>query len=57
MTSRIGVGEAQTGEQIDVKLLVAGCVIQDKNRINLIESLGVAVSEMDADTDSVDYAL
>ena len=42
--------EAETRKLIDEKLEAAGWVIQDKNRINSIESLGVAVREMDTDT-------
>ncbi|MES9988123.1 MAG: hypothetical protein ABW077_09415 [Candidatus Thiodiazotropha endolucinida] len=38
--------EAQIREAIDRKLTDAGWVIQDKKRINLYESLGVAVREM-----------
>lgn len=41
--------EAQTREAIDRKLTHSGWAIQDKNRINLYESLGVAVREMDTD--------
>jgi type I restriction enzyme R subunit len=32
-------------------------VVQDKNRINLMEKLGVAVCEMDTDTGPADYML
>jgi len=39
--------EAETRETIDKKLELAGWVIQDKQRLNLYESLGVAVREMD----------
>ncbi|MEW8200122.1 MAG: hypothetical protein AB2777_21015, partial [Candidatus Thiodiazotropha endolucinida] len=42
---------------IDRKLTDAGWVIQDKKRINLYESLGVAVREMDTDTGPADYML
>ncbi|PUB87814.1 MAG: restriction endonuclease subunit R [gamma proteobacterium symbiont of Ctena orbiculata] len=49
--------EAQTREAIDRKLTDAGWVIQDKKRINLYESLGVAVREMDTDTGPADYLL
>ncbi|MCU7804737.1 MAG: DEAD/DEAH box helicase family protein [Candidatus Thiodiazotropha sp. (ex Lucinoma borealis)] len=49
--------EAQTREAIDRKLTNAGWVIQDKKRINLYESLGVAVREMDTDTGPADYML
>ena len=37
--------EAQTREAIDKKLELAGWAIQDKNRINLYEKLGVAVRD------------
>lgn len=49
--------EAQTREEIDEKLKLAGWVVQDKKRINLIESLGVAVREMDTDSGPADYML
>lgn len=49
--------EAQTREEIDQKLMLAGWVVQDKKRINLIESLGVAVREMDTDSGPADYML
>ena len=49
--------EAETREAIDAKLEAAGWVIQDKNRLNLYESLGVAVREMDTDTGPADYML
>ncbi|MEL0586139.1 MAG: DEAD/DEAH box helicase family protein [Candidatus Thiodiazotropha sp. (ex. Lucinoma kazani)] len=49
--------ETQTREAIDRKLTDAGWVIQDKKRINLYESLGVAVREMDTDTGPADYML
>ena len=49
--------EAETREDIDKKLIVAGWVIQDKKRLNLYESLGVAVREMDTDTGPADYML
>lgn len=35
--------EQETRQEIDNKLEAAGWVIQDKNRLNLYESLGVAV--------------
>ena len=47
--------EAQTRQVIDDKLRAAGWVIQDKDRLNLYESLGVAVREMDTDTGPADY--
>jgi type I restriction enzyme R subunit len=49
--------EAETRKAIDAKLDAAGWVIQDKNRLNLYESLGVAVREMDNDTGRADYML
>jgi type I restriction enzyme R subunit len=57
MTPSTHKDEALTGGEIDVKLAAAGWVVQDKNRINLIESLGVAVREMDTDTGPADYML
>ena len=47
----------QTREEIDQKFIAAGWVIQDKKRLNLYESLGVAVREMDTDTGPADYML
>ncbi|MCW8957145.1 MAG: type III restriction endonuclease subunit R, partial [Gammaproteobacteria bacterium] len=49
--------EAETREAIDKKLIEAGWVIQDKKRLNLLESLGVAVREMDTDSGPADYML
>jgi type I restriction enzyme R subunit len=49
--------EAETREEIDQKLIAAGWVIQDKKQLNLYESLGVAVREMDTDTGAADYML
>ena len=49
--------EAETRKEIDKKLEAAGWVVQDKNRINLFETLGVAVREMDTDTGPADYML
>ena len=49
--------ESETRKLIDQKLEACGWVIQDKNRINLFESLGVAVREMDTDTGPADYML
>ena len=40
--------EADTRREIDAKLRAAGWVVQDKAKINLVETLGVAVREMDA---------
>lgn len=47
--------EDETRLEIDEKLVLAGWVIQDKKRLNLYESLGVAVREMDTDTGPADY--
>jgi len=47
--------EAETRKIIDQKLIAAGWAIQDKKRISLYESLGVAVREMD--TSPADYIL
>ncbi len=49
--------EVQTRKEIDKNLKACGWVIQDKSRINLYESLGVAVREMDTDTGPADYML
>ena len=49
--------EAETREYLDKQLLACGWVIQDKDRLNLFESLGVAVREMDTDTGPADYML
>ena len=49
--------EAETRQEIDKKLIGAGWAIQDKNRLNLYESLGVAVREMDTDSGPADYML
>ena len=38
--------EAETRKAIDEKLIAAGWVVQDKKRLNLHESLGVAVREV-----------
>ena len=45
--------ETDTRKLIDEIFEASGWVIQDKNRINLYESLGVAVQEVDADLGSV----
>lgn len=52
-----GMPEAQTREEIDEKLIAASWVIQDKKDLNLYESLGVAIREMDTDTGPADYML
>lgn len=49
--------EQETRQEIDNKLEAAGWVIQDKNRLNLYQSLGVAVREMDTDSGPADYML
>ncbi len=49
--------EAETRKIIDDKLIEAGWVIQDKNRLNLLASLGIAVRELDTLTGPADYAL
>jgi len=49
--------EDATRIEIDEKLAAAGWVMQDKKRLNLYESLGVAVREMDTDTGPADYML
>jgi len=57
MTPQTDKLEDVTREEIDNKLQAAGWVIQDKKRLNLYESLGVAVREMDTDTGPADYML
>ena len=49
--------EAESREEIDQKLIAAGWVIQDKKQLNLYQSLGVAVREMDTGTGAADYML
>ena len=49
--------ESETRKLIDEKLEACGWVIQDKKRMNLYESLGIAVREMDTDTGPADYML
>ena len=39
--------ETETREAIEQKLIAAGWAIQDKDRLNLQEKLGVAIREMD----------
>jgi len=51
------IDEAQTREEIDRQLAAAGWVVQDAKKINLVESLGVAVREDPTSTGPVDYAL
>jgi len=55
--NNITLVEAETRKLIDDQLVAAGWVIQDKNRINLVESHGVAIREMDTDTGPADYML
>lgn len=57
MTPEGSLTEAETREEIDRNLIQAGWIIQDKKRLNLFESLGVAVREMDTDTGPADYML
>ena len=49
--------EVKTRIEIDANLEAADWAIQDKERLNLFEKLGVAVREMDTDTGPVDYML
>jgi type I restriction enzyme R subunit len=49
--------ESETRKQIDEKLEACGWVVQDKKRLNLYASLGVAVREMDTDSGPADYML
>lgn len=49
--------EAETRLYIDKQLQDCGWVIQDKDRLNLFEKLGVAVREMDTNTGPADYML
>lgn len=49
--------ESETRIEIDKKLTSAGWVVQDKKKLNLFESLGVAVREMDTDTGPADYVV
>lgn len=49
--------ESQTRIEIDEKLISAGWLIQDKNKLNLFESLDKVVREMDLDTGPIDYIL
>lgn len=49
--------EAESREYIDKQLHACGWAIQDKDRLNLFESLGVAVREMDTSTGPADYML
>jgi type I restriction enzyme R subunit len=49
--------EQQARAQIDKQLIQAGWTIQDKKKLNLYESLGVIVREMDTNTGPADYML
>ncbi|KXJ50604.1 MAG: restriction endonuclease subunit R [Colwellia sp. Phe_37] len=49
--------EAESRQYIDKQLLACGWIIQDKDRLNLFASLGVAVREMDTSTGPADYML
>jgi type I restriction enzyme R subunit len=49
--------EADTRKEIDERFVSAGWAIQDKNKINLFEKLGVAVREFETDTGPADYML
>ena len=49
--------EDATREEIDQQLIEAGWVVQDSKKINLVESLGVAVREDQTSTGPADYAL
>ena len=47
MGSNQQVQEKPVREQIDQKLALAGCIIQNKTQIYLYKSLGITVREMD----------
>ena len=49
--------EAESRLYIDKQLDACGWVIQDKDRLNLFDSVGVAVREMDTSTGPADYML
>lgn len=44
-------------DQIDKQLIAAGWIVQDKKKINLAESLGIAVREYQTDVGPADYVL
>ena len=44
------IDEARIREEIEQQLIEAGCVIQDKKRLDLYKSLRVAVRKMDSIT-------
>ena len=49
--------EAETRQKIDTRLNAAGWAVQNKQRINLMEKLDMAVREMDTDTGPADHML
>ena len=49
--------EQKARDRIDLMLRNAGWAIQDKNKVNLSESLGVAVREYQTDVGPADYVL
>ncbi len=57
MENGLQTPEQKARAQIDQKLILAGWIIQDKKRLNLYQSSGVAVREMDTDTGPADYML
>jgi hypothetical protein len=57
MTSINQNPEQQARDRIDKLLQDAGWSVQDKDKINLGASLGVAIREYPTDTGPVDYAL
>ncbi len=44
-------------DQIDLQLLASGWIIQDKNKINLVAALGIAIREYQTDVGPADYIL
>ncbi|NLL64032.1 MAG: hypothetical protein GX241_07395, partial [Ruminococcaceae bacterium] len=49
--------EQKARDKIDFMLRNAGWTVQDKNRVNLSESRGVAVREYQTDVGPADYVL
>ncbi|SDA32327.1 type I restriction enzyme, R subunit [Ruminococcus sp. YE71] len=49
--------EEKARQEIDIKLREAGWLIQDRKKMNIQSSLGVAVREFPTSTGEVDYAL
>lgn len=49
--------EAKARQQIDLKLALAGWIVQDLKQINLGTALGMAVREYPTDTGPADYVL